>query len=274
MRTIPTILAGGIVCLFLAGCKTTTAEDVEWKDQLHNNLAVLGARNWIVVAESSFPSYAGAGVKTVVVDRPSDEVFAQVLDSLEMEGHVQPRIMIASELGKISEDYAPGIKRYKTRVAKLLPGRMHFELPNRIINGQVEDATKMFNVLVIKTATAIPYSNIYIELDSGYWSSESETALRSKLEGATQGTQGVLGTHGDQGTQANPPTQPTNQVQPLQGANPNPQQSTSQQTPPAGSAPSSSSTPPTVAPATSLDKLPALPKQAAPTATQPQPPAK
>lgn len=37
-------------------------------------------------------------------------------------------------------------------------------------------------MLVIKTKTSLPYSNIYIELDSGYWNSESETALRKSLE--------------------------------------------------------------------------------------------
>ncbi|MEG1508209.1 MAG: hypothetical protein RR250_04025 [Akkermansia sp.] len=186
MHTIPTISAIILVCLSLTSCSTTRPEEAEWRDQLHSNLAVLGARNWIVIAESSFPSYAGAGVKTMVVEQPSDIVFSQVLDSIETEGHVQPRIMVCSELAKISEDYAPGIKKYRNRVTKLLPGRMHFELPHRIINGQVEDAIKQFNVLVIKTTTGLPYSNIYIELDSGYWSSESETALRAKLEGNAQ----------------------------------------------------------------------------------------
>lgn len=236
MRVAPTILAGSLACLFLAGCQTTSPKDIEWKDQLHNNLAVLGARNWIVIAESSFPSYAGNGVKTVVVDHPSDVVFGQVLDSLEMEGHVQPRIMVSSELSKISEDYAPGIKKYRGKIAKLLPGRMHFELPNRIINGQVEDATKMFNVLVIKTSTSIPYSNIYIELDSGYWSSESETALRSKLESPAQSAQKL--------------------VQPIQGTHPEPVPAVQPQQPAAAEAPASPS----------LDKLPELPKQ-----VQPQP---
>ena len=217
MRVTPTILASTLTCLLLVGCKTITPEEVEWKDQLHSNLAVLGARNWIVIAESSFPSYAGNGVKTIVVDQPSDIVFGQVLDSLEMEGHVQPRIMVSSELSKISEDYAPGIKRYRDKVAKLLPGRMHFELPNRIINGQVEDATKMFNVLVIKTATAIPYSNIYIELDSGYWSSESETALRTKLEGSGKLGQKILDPILGNRTELHPPAK-----QPVAPATPPP----------------------------------------------------
>ena len=96
--------------------------------------------------------------------------------------HVVPRIMISSELRSVTEDYAPGIKRYRNNINKMLPGRQHFELMSRTINSLIEDAAKQFNVLVIKTKTSLPYSNIYIELDSGYWNSESETALRKSLE--------------------------------------------------------------------------------------------
>lgn len=167
----------------LAGCTSTTPKQEAWKDQLHTNLSVLGVRNWVVIAESSYPSYSGPGVTTMVTEQSSPEVFLQVLDSLERGGYVQPRIMVSSELKNIDESYAPGIKRYRSQINKLLPGRLHFELPNRIINGQIEDAAKQFKMLVIKTSTTLPYSNIYIELDSGYWNSESETALRSKLEG-------------------------------------------------------------------------------------------
>ncbi|MFQ7535205.1 MAG: hypothetical protein ACLRPT_08870 [Akkermansia muciniphila] len=114
----------------------------------------------------------------MVSDKTSDEVFLDVLNMLEEEAHVVPRIMISSELRSVTEDYAPGIKRYRNNINKMLPGRQHFELMSRTINSLIEDAARQFNVLVIKTKTSLPYSNIYIELDSGYWNSESETVLR------------------------------------------------------------------------------------------------
>ena len=142
----------------------------------------MGARNWIVIAESSFPAYTGTGIRTMVSDKTSDEVLLDVLNMLEEEAHVVPRIMISSELRSVTEDYAPGIKRYRNNINKMLPGRQHFELMSRTINSLIEDAARQFNVLVIKTKTSLPYSNIYIELDSGYWNSESETVLRKSLE--------------------------------------------------------------------------------------------
>ena len=92
------------ICIIslLSGCQDANPAEREWKEQLYKNLAIVGARNWIVIAESSFPAYTGTGIRTMV--------------------------------------------------------------------------------LVIKTKTSLPYSNIYIELDSGYWNSESETVLRKSLE--------------------------------------------------------------------------------------------
>lgn len=181
MTRLPLILPVCIISL-LSSCQEANPAEQEWRDQLYKNLAIVGARNWIVIAESSFPAYTGAGIKTMVSDKTSDEVLMDVLNMLEEEAHVVPRIMVSSELRSVTEDYAPGVKRYRNNINKMLPGRQHFELMSRTINSLIEDAAKQFNVLVIKTRTSLPYSNIYIELDSGYWNSESETALRKSLE--------------------------------------------------------------------------------------------
>ncbi|MFR4223761.1 MAG: hypothetical protein ACLT38_09115 [Akkermansia sp.] len=93
----------------------------------------------------------------MVSDKTSDEVLLDVLNMLEEEAHVVPRIMISSELRSVTEDYAPGIKRYRNNINKMLPGRQHFELMSRTINSLIEDAAKQFNVLVIKTKTSLPY---------------------------------------------------------------------------------------------------------------------
>jgi D-ribose pyranose/furanose isomerase RbsD len=186
MSKYKTLAAFVLLGLIVAGCRSTDRRDSSWKEQLSANLAVLGAQNWIVIAEASYPAYTGNGVRTIVADGTADEIFSEVLNTMEAEGHVQPRIMVCSELRSVDEDYAPGVRKFRNNLYKLLPGRQHFELPSRIINGQVENAAQKFNLLVIKTKTHLPYSNIFITLDSGYWNSESETNLRSKLEGDLQ----------------------------------------------------------------------------------------
>ena len=46
----------------------------------------------------------------------------------------------------------------------------------------MEDTSKTFEVLVIRTNTALPYTSVFLELQPGYWNADSESALRDKLE--------------------------------------------------------------------------------------------
>lgn len=187
---LPTIglIAAFLAAVFFPACAHAPegGADSKLAEQLAASVAPLGARNWIVIAESSFPVYAGAGVETISVDAPSDVVFMEVLDILESEGRLQPRIWVSSELDAVTEDYAPGVRKFRRSLGKLLPGRFHYRLANHIINKQVEAAIKTFRVLVIKTSTSLPYSNICIELDSGYWNADSEAELRSRIEKVRQ----------------------------------------------------------------------------------------
>lgn len=178
------LLTGLVFALGAGGCADVPCggADSEVYDELVRHVTPLGARNWIVIAEASFPVLAGEGVETISVDASADIVFMEVLDILETEGRLQPRIWVGSELDNVTEDYAPGIVKYRRALGKLLPGRFHYRLANHIITRQVEEAVKTYRVLVIKTNTTLPYSNISIELDSGYWSADSEAELRQRIE--------------------------------------------------------------------------------------------
>jgi hypothetical protein len=37
-------------------------------------------------------------------------------------------------------------------------------------------------VLVIRTISALPYSSVFLELQPGYWDSDSEQRLRQRIE--------------------------------------------------------------------------------------------
>ena len=39
-----------------------------------------------------------------------------------------------------------------------------------------------FDVLVIRTTTALPYSSVFLELRPGYWDGESEQRLRTEMQ--------------------------------------------------------------------------------------------
>ncbi len=146
------------------------------------NLLQLGARNWVVVADPACPLPAGTGIVSITVPANTIDSFREVLDLLEIEGAVVPRIWISHELSAVSEERAPGITEHRENLEKLLLGRFHYAVNSRVIDMQLNQAAKDFRILYIRTSTRLPYSSIAIELDSGYWNSDAETELQERLQ--------------------------------------------------------------------------------------------
>ena len=46
---------------------------------------------------------------------------------------------------------------------------------------RLDEAARTFDVLIVKTDMALPYTSVFLELDCGYWSGESESALRERM---------------------------------------------------------------------------------------------
>lgn len=181
--SFPALGTFSALALFFTQCTSFhKQEEQDWHNEVSNEIKVLGARNWLIIAEPSFSSLSGQGAKTIVTDAPSPEVLQYVLDTLDGNAVTNPVIYLPLEMNYVGEDYAPGMKNFRKEVKNILLGQNTQEAQHETLRRLVLDAAKNYNVLVIKTATALPFSNIYMELDSGYWSSESEAALRQKME--------------------------------------------------------------------------------------------
>ncbi len=154
----------------------------ELRNQIAPHLDVLGARNWIVVADPAYPILAGEGVDVVVVDADLASTLREVLSALDEDGTLTPRLWLCSELEAVSERRAPGVRRYRRELRKLTARRLHYEVTDRIISLQLTQAAQTHRILYIKTSTPLPYSSIAIELDSGYWNSSDEAELRNRME--------------------------------------------------------------------------------------------
>lgn len=146
------------------------------------NLLQLGARNWVVVADPAAPLPAGTGIVSINVPANTVETFREVLDLLEIEGALVPRIWVSHELNVVPEERAPGIEEHRRELAKLLLGRFYYEVNSRVIDMQLAQAAKDFRILYIRTNTRLPYSSIAIELDSGYWGPDAEAEVQRRLQ--------------------------------------------------------------------------------------------
>ena len=141
-----------------------------------------GARNWVVIADPTYPIPAGAGAYTMAVQSGAADTFREVLDLLETQASLTPRIWVCNEMEVLTDSLAPGITQYKHEIDPLLSGRFCYRLDEKIISAQLADASQKYRILYIKTRTQLPYSTIAIELDSGYWDPDAEAEVRKRMD--------------------------------------------------------------------------------------------
>ncbi len=189
---IPLLLLIALAIPLFSGCSRWNRQQALQYDELDPGLVrevrALGNRNWIVIADESFPLHTRRGVRTLLVDKEIPEVLSGVIDVLESQQHVTPIFYRTRELGFVENDDAPGIDLYRRQLTESLRGHEIRDFQYRYLSVVLEDDSKTFAVLVLKTKTALPYSSIFIELDSGYWDQHSEQKLRSKMEKETPTT--------------------------------------------------------------------------------------
>ena len=175
-----------IVSLLVLGCgKIGSNNGLQYEELdpgLVREIRALGTRNWIVIADESFPLHTRRGVRTLLVDKEAPEVLSGVIEVIESQQHVEPIFYRTLELEYMENDSAPGVDLYRQRITQALQGREIRDFKYKYLSVILEDAAKTFAVLVIKTKTDLPYSSIFIELDSGYWDQTSEEKLRSEIE--------------------------------------------------------------------------------------------
>ncbi len=174
------ILALGAAFLS-AGCVAMRSENA-WQGAVDRQAAQLGYRNWIVIAEASFPAHSRTGVRQISAPVEVAEALDYVLQALEQTENVRPQVYLTRELRAVENDFAPGIDNLRTQIQGALHGHETTELDQQSLLTLLEDANRSFDVLVIRTQTALPYSSVFLELRPGYWDANSESRLRERIE--------------------------------------------------------------------------------------------
>ena len=169
-----------LMALLWQGCATMDGS-TQWKSAVQRHTTELGFRNWIVIAEASFPAYSRTGVHQVTANAEIPEALAFVLQSIDQTQHVKPNVYLTRELRSIHNDVAPGIDEYRAKTLEVLAGMEYTSLDQESLMTLLADANRSFDVLLIRTTTALPYSSIFIELQPGYWDAESEQQLRDRI---------------------------------------------------------------------------------------------
>ncbi len=153
-----------------------------WQSVLAERLPFYGHRNWIVIADSAYPLQSGPGIETVLSYEDQVDTVRHVLNALAKVSHVRPVVYLDKELAFVPEEDAVGIGAYRQLLTGIfeskLPGQTINSLPHEDIIHKLDDAGKVFNVLIIKTNMTLPYTSVFIQLSALYWSDEAEGRLR------------------------------------------------------------------------------------------------
>lgn len=158
-----------------------TQDDQGWEKRLEEELPKYGHRNWIVIADSAYPKQSTAGIETIYTGGQQIDVLRKVLKAVENMPHVYAAVQVDKELESIPEKDAPGIGAYRDELQKLLEGQTVEVKAHEEIIAQLDEGSKLFNVLLLKTDMTLPYTSVFLRLECGYWTPEAEARLRESL---------------------------------------------------------------------------------------------
>lgn len=66
----------------------------------------------------------------------------------------------------------------RAEITSRLAGKNTRLLAHEQIIARLDEAGKQFRVLIFKSTLRVPYTSVFLELDCGYWSEDSENRLR------------------------------------------------------------------------------------------------
>ena len=160
-----------------------------WKTEVEETLNLFGHRNWIVIADSAYPEQSNPAIKTITINDSQLEAVEYVSHLIEQTAHVDANIFIDKEMAFVAEKDAKGITSYIADLNKVLEGKPVKTMLHEDIIRELDASAKLFNVLIIKTDLAIPYTSVFFQLECGYWNAEAEKNMRQHLESAKKNAQ-------------------------------------------------------------------------------------
>lgn len=162
--------------------QTNASVQNKWKTILAEELPLLGHRNWILVVDKAFPAQNAPGIHVVNTEEELLPVLKYTLGQISKSTHVKPIIFTDQELNFITPEMESGIGAYKKSLGEMLHGADVQKILHDSVFEKIDEASKFFKVLVLKTESTIAYSSVFLNLDCKYWTGEQENALRQAMK--------------------------------------------------------------------------------------------
>jgi D-ribose pyranose/furanose isomerase RbsD len=170
-----------VFAFLLSACNQNSKETASWQTKFQKKLPLLGHRNWILVVDKAFPLQSAQGMTMINTGEQLPKVLEQVLTSISKTKHIKPIVFTDLELKYLSEDLSPGVDSMKMSIFSTLNGYEINSILHNEVFAKLDSASNLFNVVVLKTESTIPYSSVFIQLDCTYWGRSREQKLRYKM---------------------------------------------------------------------------------------------
>lgn len=154
----------------------------DWKTTLGEELPLLGHRNWILIVDKAFPAQNAPGIQVLNTGEELLPVLKYALDQISKSKHVKPIIFTDKELNFITPEMESRIEPFKNSLQEVLRGVDVQTILHESVFSQIDEASKLFKVLVLKTEGTIAYSSVFLQMDCKYWTTENENALRRLMK--------------------------------------------------------------------------------------------
>ncbi|GHU64623.1 hypothetical protein FACS1894123_09620 [Bacteroidia bacterium] len=152
-----------------------------WKDELKEAIPLLGHRNWIGVMDMAYPLQTQPGIKTIYTGESYLDVLSFVHKEIEKAPHIKPVIYQDKEFSFMSDADAVGVDALRQQVQNLLGAQVIPVIHEQLI-ARLDEVSRMFNVIILKTNLTIPYTSTFFALECDYWKSEKEEALQKRIK--------------------------------------------------------------------------------------------
>jgi D-ribose pyranose/furanose isomerase RbsD len=159
-------------------------ETETWEQRLQRLLPRFGHRNWIVVADSAYPAQSNPGIETISTGEDHLRLLGKVLESIAAQSHVRANVYLDTELAHVQEKDAAGVTELCGQIRRVVGGKLNV-LEHEQIIAKLDQSAKLFNIVILKSTLAIPYTSVFLELDCGYWNPDAETRLRKSIADST-----------------------------------------------------------------------------------------
>src|SRR5579884_3699827 len=112
-KTIPTVAVLLVFWLTPLSLSQTKHASPDWRNRLHEQLPLLGHRNWIAIVDSAYPLQTSEGIETIETNGEQLEVVRRVLHDVAATAHLRPVVFTDAELQAVPEEDAPGVTYYR-----------------------------------------------------------------------------------------------------------------------------------------------------------------